>query len=281
LKYKATTFGEVNKSPRLSIIVVAYKTGKELTDCLDSLENQIDKNFELIVVDNGSKKRQIIEKHNLKYYKLDRNYGPSYARNLGAKEAAGELLSFLDDDAVADKYWTQNIIKAFNNDEVVAIRGKVLLKSDPSIFNYIPGVYDLGDDTLDTALMVEGNCAIRRKNFLNIKGFNVNLYGHEGVELSYRLKEFGQQLYIPSVIIYHDSGDNLAHLVKRSIRHGYNTAFIADKYPAINTYSNQFSEQFNMHRDPKAKSGTFINIIMSITFDIGLIYYRIHPVNYN
>lgn len=219
---------------------MAYKTKLELKDCLDSLGQQVYKNFEVIVVDNDFENINMLERYSIKYYRLGKNYGPSYARNYGAKKARGNLLAFLDDDATADKNWTQSIFNIFQDQSIAVIRGKLMPKSN-NIYTFMSKTYDLGESVLDSPLTLEGNSAVRRKDFLNVGGFDPKLFGHEGIDLSYRLVNHGRQLYIPDAVIYHDSADNLKHYLKREVRQGYNGSLLSHKYPEIIVYAKQFT----------------------------------------
>ena len=122
-------FGKINECPKISVIIVAYNTKKELLDCLNSLNKQSVKNFEIIIVDNGNEDLDKLKKYSIRYIKLDKNYGPSYARNIGTKFARAKIVAFLDDDAIADKNWVKNIIEAFEKLDIIGLRGKVLPKN--------------------------------------------------------------------------------------------------------------------------------------------------------
>jgi len=279
MKIMEKEFGHQNPKPVISVIIVAYKTNLELKDCLDSLNNQVYKNFETIVVDNDSEDIKLLEQFPMRYFRLDKNYGPSYARNYGAEKARGQLLAFLDDDAITNDNWTINILKAFEDKSVVGIRGKVKLKTKAKIYNSMPECYDLGDYVLNSPLTTEGNSAVRRKEFLEAGCFNTKLYGQEGAELSYRLKEYGKLIYDPNVIILHDAGDNLKHFLKREYRSGYNGTLYLFQHPEVHAYNTSFGYKIKfkeLHRqEANLKIQSFINIKLSkIAYHVGSMTYR-------
>lgn len=87
-------------SPIVSVIIPAYNA-RFLADAVKSVCNQTYKNFELIVVDDGSPGSSIKEICNSfpeARFIRQANAGPSVARNRGVSEANGELIAFLDDD---------------------------------------------------------------------------------------------------------------------------------------------------------------------------------------
>ena len=91
-------------NPKISIIVPVYNVKKQFfIELLNSLKTQLYKNFELIIVDNGSNEDLVAFLKSckfkfLKLFLLKRNYGISYATNFGIAKASGEYIAFLDHD---------------------------------------------------------------------------------------------------------------------------------------------------------------------------------------
>ena len=95
---------------KVSIIVPVYNTELYLKECLDSLLNQTIKNYEVIVIDDGSTDNslKIIKEYHEKHpkiikYKSIKNSGVSNARNVGLSMAKGEYIGFVDSDDYIDK----------------------------------------------------------------------------------------------------------------------------------------------------------------------------------
>jgi glycosyltransferase involved in cell wall biosynthesis len=87
----------------ISVITPAYQTQSYLTDCLSSLEGEVDEIAEVIVIDDGSQPPLTIEasdrlKAKLVSLRLEKNQGASAARNFGVARASGDWVSFLDSD---------------------------------------------------------------------------------------------------------------------------------------------------------------------------------------
>ena len=94
---------------KVSVIVPVYNTYDYLNKCLDSLVNQSFKDYEIIIVNDGSTddSEKIIKKYqkkysNIKYYYKE-NGGLSSARNYGIKYANGDYIAFVDSDDYVDK----------------------------------------------------------------------------------------------------------------------------------------------------------------------------------
>jgi len=248
----------VANNPYVSLVIVTYNAGEGLTRCLRSLELQSSGDFECIVVDNGYADASTWSLFDVKYVRLDRNYGPSYARNYGVGLARGDIVGFIDDDAEVADDFVAVITRAFKDFDTVGIRGRIRPKSSGNIYNIIPGHYDLGDQIVEAPLITEGNCAVRRGQFLSAGGFNPALFGHEGFDLSYRLAGKGKQLYIPELVVYHDYVDNLGQLLRKHYRHGYNKRRFAERNEELTRYMRSFSDGAGAQREGMHRSDHFV-----------------------
>jgi len=202
-----------NPSPKLTIVIVTYNRHKELLENLYSLNEQKEKDFEVIVMDNGGDlswlKQHINEfSFGLCGIELELNFGPSPARNIGIEFAKAKYAAFLDDDAVADNNLVRKIVEHFENYNISGLRGKVLPKTQTDLQS-IPVNYDLGDQIINTACEVSSLSAFRKDVLVEMRGFDELLFGSEGMDLSYRICKAQKEkvksiLYFPDVIVYHD-----------------------------------------------------------------------------
>ena len=108
----------------ISIIVPIYNSEKYLRKTLDSLYNQSYKDFEVILVNDGSidKSLQICEEYQLKNKNTKlitlQNSGVSNARNEGLKNAKGEYICFWDSDDIIDNNYLEEMIKLINDSDI-------------------------------------------------------------------------------------------------------------------------------------------------------------------
>lgn len=99
----------MNKMPRLSIVVPVYKVEQYIHKCVNSILNQTFKDFELILVDDGSPDNcgKICDEYASKDNRVkvihQENGGVSKARNMGLDAANGDYISFIDPDDWIDK----------------------------------------------------------------------------------------------------------------------------------------------------------------------------------
>lgn len=108
-----------------SFIVPVYNTGKYLKKCLDSLVCQTFKDFEIIIVNDGStdNSEMIISGYKKKYSNIkvinQNNQGLSMARNNGVKKATGKYLIFVDSDDYVEKDLLKEIDKEIGDVDVL------------------------------------------------------------------------------------------------------------------------------------------------------------------
>jgi len=125
------------KTPvKLSIVASAYSLDRynDLIDLLNGIEQQTYKDGEIIIVIDESKElynrtEEYISANNLHGMKLvfnSENKGLSYSRNIGITHATGDIIAFIDDDAIPDPEWAETIIHTFNDDDVGAVTGEVI-----------------------------------------------------------------------------------------------------------------------------------------------------------
>lgn len=111
------------KNPKISVIVPVYNAEAYLSRCIDSILNQTFSDFELLLINDGSKDSSSIICNNyakkdnrIKVYHKE-NGGVSTARNHGLKEASGEWICFCDSDDWVDKQW----LEGFDTEQNVSL----------------------------------------------------------------------------------------------------------------------------------------------------------------
>ena len=115
---------------KFSIIVPVYNVEKYLSKCLDSVINQTNQDFEVIVVNDGSpdNSQKIIYEYVEKYPDkikgfIKENGGLSDARNYGIARASGEYIIFLDSDDYIDEHLLEKLDEKIKEDSNLDIIG--------------------------------------------------------------------------------------------------------------------------------------------------------------
>ncbi len=98
--------------PRVSVVVCAYNAERTMDQCLASLEVLNYPNYEVIVVNDGSRDRtlEIAEAYPFCRIISQPNKGLSVARNVGAEAATGEIVAYTDSDCVVDRDWLTYLV---------------------------------------------------------------------------------------------------------------------------------------------------------------------------
>ena len=207
---------------RYSIIVPVYNRPDEVDELLQSLCEQTVKDFEVLIVEDGSVKpcKDVCDKYasilDLHYY-VKENSGPGQSRNYGAERANGEYVIILDSDVVLPKGYLQSIVDSLQltvdsydhctlstvNSQLVAWGGpdathpsftpiqKAISYSMTSFFT--TGGIRGGKAKLDKFYPRSFNMGIRRDVYLQLGGFTKMRFG-EDIDFSYRIVEAG---YMP------------------------------------------------------------------------------------
>ena len=121
--------------PKFSIVIPVYNVENYIGKCLESIKNQTFKDYEIIVVDDGSNDNsmKIVKKYDTKIINSS-HVGVSEARNIGAKQAKGEYLIFLDSDDYWDKDLLKELTKSMDNKPDL-IRFQARTVNDEGIMN--------------------------------------------------------------------------------------------------------------------------------------------------
>jgi glycosyltransferase involved in cell wall biosynthesis len=220
-------------SVKISIVICTYNRAQYLPEAFDSLRNQtVDKQaFEIIVVNNNSTDNtaEVCEVYKKKYadifftYLLETRQGASFARNTGAAMASGELLCFMDDDAIAYPDYLEKIMEFFEQTpDAGGLGGRIIpryIPEEPKWMSHfvssLVGNFDYSKEVVifsENKYPLESNMIIRKKDFDAVGGFNINLpgvqgtlrIGGEGKEFFFKLKAIGRIIYYhPQVIVEH------------------------------------------------------------------------------
>ena len=120
--------------PKISIIVPVYNTEKYISNCIESILKQKEKDFELLLIDDGSKDQsgRICDTYATKDDRIKvihkKNGGVSSARNLGIDHAKGEMIFFIDSDDTVGPDYLKNL--EIIDDEDFVQSGVKILEND-------------------------------------------------------------------------------------------------------------------------------------------------------
>lgn len=132
-------------NPTVSVVINTHNRGPHLKRLLDALSRQTYDRFEVIVVNGPSTDNtEDVLKQYQSAIRTDKCpiVNLCVSRNIGVRDAAGEIIAFIDDDAVPqDKKWIENAVHYFQNEKVGFVGGVVLRLGGNTEFRY--GYFDI------------------------------------------------------------------------------------------------------------------------------------------
>jgi GT2 family glycosyltransferase len=230
--------------PKVSVVVCAYNADDTLEDCLESLSALNYPDYEVILVNDGSKDdTEAIGKH---YADVDPrirlittpNHGLSTARNIGLGAATGEIVAYTDADVRADSDWLAYLVQPFVNSDVVAVGGpNVVPEDDPWVAQCVaraPGgpTHVLFDDRI--AEHVPGcNMAMRREALTAIGGFNpIYLRAGDDVDVCWRLQGAGGTIgFAPAALVWHHHRNTVGAFWRQQVGYGEGEVWLQPHHP--------------------------------------------------
>lgn len=203
---------------KYSIIVPVYNRPDEVDELLESLCKQSFKDFEVIIVEDGSSVacKEVCDKYmerlDLKYF-LKQNSGPGQSRNYGAERSKGEYLIVLDSDVVLPEDYLQAVEDELQRQSADAFGGpdrahdsftdtqKAISYSMTSFFT--TGGIRGGKKKLDKFYPRSFNMGIRRDVYMQLGGFSKMRFG-EDIDFSIRIFDAGYKCRLfPDAWVWH------------------------------------------------------------------------------
>jgi len=233
--------------PYVSVIIPAKNVEATINECLDSLMAQDYKDFEIIIVDNGSTDatQKIISSYSVTFISENKP-GAYLARNTGIRHARGEILAFTDADCVADKAWLKELVSCFKvkgiggcGGDLLAFKpinlveqflslGKLRLYHTPNPSEIIRKKNHFLSGALGSA-----NMAFRSSVLKKLDGFDPTLKDFGGdYDLSWRIQNLGYPLlYNPQAVVYHRMRNNIKKMFKQFYYFGQNIPLLLKQQP--------------------------------------------------
>ncbi len=210
---------------KISIIIPVYNSSLTLKECLGAVLDSSFKNFEVIIVSDNSPDNSVViaRQHQCKIIELPKNKGPAFARNRGAQVSAGDILLFIDSDVIIKNDALNYLNDMFFQNEIDAIQGiyshKPTYESIATQYQMSYNCYYIWPKNKKYASTLSTCClAIRKKIFLNLKGFNTNIKraSAEDEEFGYLLIDKGYKILISRELnVEHRVNYNIRHFIKK------------------------------------------------------------------
>ena len=230
----------------ISIVVAIFNRKDELFELLNSLIAQTDKDFEVIIVDDGSfvdllpTVETFKEMLNIQYFKKA-NSGPGLSRNYGANRAKNDWLVFVDSDVIVEKDYIENIKKNLEKTDCAAFGGADKAHKG---FNILQKAISYSMTSVFTTGGIRGskkavtrfqprsfNMGVNKEIFLKIGGFSEMRIG-EDPDLSMTIWEKGYKTaFFDDIGVYHKRRTDLGKFSKQVYQFGCARPILNQRHP--------------------------------------------------
>jgi glycosyltransferase involved in cell wall biosynthesis len=235
---------------KVSVVVCTYSMDRygPFSEAVESALAQTYEPLEIVLVIDGNEdvferaREDFGDEQNVVVHNNDENRGISYSRTKGAELASGEVVAMIDDDAVAEPDWIENLVETYETTDAVAVGGVVEpdWQTDrpeffPEEFYWLVGCdeRDCGEDGEELRNTYGSNISFRRDVFLDVGGYDEstgrkgdrNIQAHEA-PVGIRIRqEYGKGvIYNTGAVVHHklfDYRGDFWWLTKRSFWQGY------------------------------------------------------------
>ena len=231
---------------KYSIIVPVFNRPDEVDELLESLVNQEEKDFEVIIVEDGSQIpcedvcRKYADQLTLRYF-MKPNSGPGQSRNYGAERAKGEYLLILDSDVVLPNGYLKAVSDELDREPADAFGGpdrahdsftdtqKAISYSMTSFFT--TGGIRGGKKKLDKFYPRSFNMGIRRDVYMELGGFSKMRFG-EDIDFSIRIFKAGKRCRLfPEAWVWHKRRTDFRKFWRQVYNSGIARVNLYKKYP--------------------------------------------------
>ena len=231
---------------KYSVIVPVYNRPDEVKELLESLAAQSFRDFEVVIVEDGSKipcdsvVSSFSDSLEIRYFTKD-NSGPGQTRNYGAERASGEFLIILDSDVIVPPGYFAAIEKELANKDTDAFGGpdrahegftpvqKAINYSMTSFFT--TGGIRGGKVKMDKFYPRSFNMGVRRDVYAALGGFSAMRFG-EDIDFSIRIFKGGYRCRLfPDAWVYHKRRTDFRKFFKQVHNSGIARINLYKKYP--------------------------------------------------
>ena len=226
--------------PRVSVVVCAYNAVRTMDACLASLARLNYPDYEVIVVNDGSRDRTLEIAEHYGYCRIisQPNRGLSVARNVGAEAATGEIVAYTDSDCVADPDWLAYLVAKMEASGLAACGGPNFPPPEDSLVPAAVAVAPGGPTHVllsdEVAEHIAGcNMAFRRDVLLALGGFDpVYRAAGDDVDICWRLQDAGYTIgFSPAATVWHFRRNTVKAYCNQQRGYGKAEALVYSKHP--------------------------------------------------
>ena len=227
-----------------SIIVPVKSINNYVRETVPYIQRLTGSQWELMVIPNEEEPNEWPEDGQVRVFPSGR-VGPAAKRDMGAAQARGEILVFLDDDSYPEPNLLELATRYFSDPEVIALGGPGITPSSDDFWQRVSGAVFLSRFTggaperyvpVGIARQMDDwpsvNLLVRRDAFLAVGGFDCKFWPGEDTRLCLKLKQTGKKLiYVPEMVVWHHRRSGLRAHLKQVGAYGLHRGYFARHYP--------------------------------------------------
>jgi GT2 family glycosyltransferase len=226
--------------PRISVIVCTYNGAATLRSCLEGILTLHYPNYEVIVVSDGSTDASAAIAASYEGVRVIETpqQGLAAARNSGMEAAEGEILAYIDDDAIPDPDWLSHIAGAFSSGPYAAVGGPNVLPPDSSavaecVANAPGGPTHVLVSDREAEHIPGCNMTIRAAALREIGGFDPQFRAAgDDVDMCWRLLDCGHRIaFSPGAVVWHHRRSSIRGYLRQQRGYGKAEALLERKHP--------------------------------------------------
>ena len=245
---------------KVSVVVCTY-TMDRYSDFAEAVRSALDQTYdpiEIVLVSDGNEsvaeqmRDDFDDRANIRVHNNDENRGISYSRTKGAELASGDLVAFLDDDAIATPEWIETLVETYESTDAYVVGGRLSpqwVTREPSFlpeeFYWLIGCTEKGfADHLEEVRNTYGsNIAFNREVFLDVGGYDEetgrkgdsHVQAHEAPACIRIREQYGHGVvYNDEAVVFHkifEYRTDFRWLVGRAFWQGYSKRVMNLRYP--------------------------------------------------
>ena len=236
--FRTLPFAVADDWPRISVVVCVYNGAKTIRECLDGLVGLEYPNFEIIVVDDGSKDdtASIASTYKVKLISTP-NGGLSRARNTGLAAAKGDIVAYIDADAYPDPQWLTYLAYTFKHTKHAGVGGPNIHPPADLVADCISRSPGNPTHVLLTDVEAEHipgcNMAFRRSELEAVGGFDSRFrIAGDDVDVCWKIRERGWTLgFNSAAMVWHEPRPSMRGYWKQQLNYGRAEAMLERKWP--------------------------------------------------
>ena len=248
---------KLDHDPLVSIVIACPKRSWMLDECLEAIRAQSYEKWEVIVLpdeEEKSKSEVEVEQRNVRFIPTGK-VRPAEKRNIGIREAKGEIVAFIDDDAYPDAHWLEYAIKYFGDKDIGAVGGPgVTPPGDKRLARLGGRVYDnwlvsgnyryryhAGGVRMDVDDYPSCNLFVRKDILDKIGGYRTDFWPGEDTLLCKDIIDNWKRIvYDPWVVVYHHRRPLFLPHLRQLGRYAFHRGYFCKRFPSNSLHLSYF-----------------------------------------